>query len=94
MVRERRPGRRDPGGAQAGADTSRQPVRGKSQSKSHSKSKHRQAGGTARQETTRGHTEENNTGGEKQRVSKKKRRRSTETETQEPAAYLVELKQD
>ena len=45
-------------------------------------------------ETTRGHTEENNTGGEKQRVSKKMTRRSKETDTQEPAAYLVDLKQD
>ena len=59
-VGESLPGRRDPGGAQAGADTSRQPVRGKSQSKSQWK-ENRQVGREGDwKNKTKGHTQENN----------------------------------
>ena len=60
-VGESRPGRRDPGGAQAGAGTSRQPVRGETLSKSRSQSNHRQGRRKGDwRNITRGHAEEQN----------------------------------
>ena len=71
-VGESRPGRRDPGGAQAGADTSRQPVRRKSQSKSQSTYRQDRRKGDGENKTGGLAEDNNNGGGQRKRRSKTK----------------------
>ena len=74
-VGESRPGRRDPGGAQAGADTSRQPVRGKSQSKSQSTFRQDRRKGDGENKTG-GHAEDNNNGGGQRRMRRSRTKKN------------------